>query len=293
MEGTQGQFAEKDNESNETFFELRNYDPLLGRFNTIDPYGQYFSPYLAMGNNHPNMIDPDGGFGGPFGMGYTASNPFLGTAGVGGGGASGLQILGSVSGVLSAAMMGNAFAFQNAVGALMGNAELKDLSNSKPRKKFIYRTSDASFKNRKEDETFAFNIDFTFFQNLFNIRKFRPLVIQIEVGHHEKIEVWKTVEYVTPGSHPDGYKFDRQLSPDERAIYKNYGVGVRGVNVLGSNDQLSGYFPPLSSWVRGGNGARMKFEYNGQQPAAFVFIRQRLVKEVNVWRKFGIKFRRR
>jgi len=71
-----------------------------------------------MGNSHPNMIDPDGGFGGPIGGGYTASNPFLGTAGVGGGGTSGLQILGSVSGVLSAAMMGNAFAFQNAVGEL-------------------------------------------------------------------------------------------------------------------------------------------------------------------------------
>jgi RHS repeat-associated protein len=107
---TQGQFAERDNESNETFFELRNYDPLLGRFNTIDPYGQYFSPYLAMGNSHPNMIDPDGG--------YSASNPFLGTGGFGSGGASGMQILGSVSGVLSAAMMGNAFAFQNAVGEL-------------------------------------------------------------------------------------------------------------------------------------------------------------------------------
>ena len=113
MLNTQGQFAEKDNESNETFFELRNYDPLLGRFNTIDPYGQYFSPYLAMGNSHPNMIDPDGG--------YSASNPFLGTGGFGSGGASGLQILGSVSGVLSAAMMGNAFAFQNAVGELMGS----------------------------------------------------------------------------------------------------------------------------------------------------------------------------
>jgi len=107
---TQGQFAEKDNESNETFFELRNYDPLLGRFNTIDPYGQYFSPYLAMGNSHSNMIDPDGG--------YSASNPFLGTGGFGSGGTSGLQILGSVSGVISAAMMGNAFAFQNAVGEL-------------------------------------------------------------------------------------------------------------------------------------------------------------------------------
>ena len=118
MLNTQGQFAEKDNESNETFFELRNYDPLLGRFNTIDPYGQYFSPYLAMGNSHPNMIDPDGGFGGPFGGGYTASNPFLGTAGVGGGGTSGLQILGTTAGILGVAALGNAFAFQNAVGEL-------------------------------------------------------------------------------------------------------------------------------------------------------------------------------
>jgi hypothetical protein len=40
---------------------LRNYDPLLARFSSIDHYEQYWSPYLAMGNNHPNMIDPDGG----------------------------------------------------------------------------------------------------------------------------------------------------------------------------------------------------------------------------------------
>ena len=66
-----------------------------------------------MGNSYPNMIDPDGG--------YSASNPFLGTGGFGSGGASGLQILGSVSGVLSAAMMGNAFAFPNAMGELMGS----------------------------------------------------------------------------------------------------------------------------------------------------------------------------
>ena len=129
MEGAQGQFAEKDNESNETFFELRNYDPLLGRFNTIDPYGQYFSPYLAMGNSHPNMIDPDGGFGGPFGGGYTASNPFLGTAGVGGGGTSGLQILGTTAGILGVAALGNAFAFQNAVYELSNSKHIINLHN--------------------------------------------------------------------------------------------------------------------------------------------------------------------
>ena len=129
MLNTQGQFAEKDNESNETFFELRNYDPLLGRFNTIDPYGQYFSPYLAMGNSHPNMIDPDGGFGGPFGGGYTASNPFLGTAGVGGGGTSGLQILGTTAGILGVAALGNAFAFQNAVYELSNSKHIINFHN--------------------------------------------------------------------------------------------------------------------------------------------------------------------
>jgi hypothetical protein len=58
----QGQFAENDKEINEQFFELRNYDPLITRFKSIDPYEQYHSPYLAMGNSHPNQIDPDGGF---------------------------------------------------------------------------------------------------------------------------------------------------------------------------------------------------------------------------------------
>jgi RHS repeat-associated protein len=59
--GYQGQFAENDKEINEQFFELRNYDPLLARFSSIDPYEQFHSPYLAMGNNHPNQVDQNGG----------------------------------------------------------------------------------------------------------------------------------------------------------------------------------------------------------------------------------------
>ncbi|HVU95382.1 MAG TPA: DUF6443 domain-containing protein [Puia sp.] len=39
----------------------RFYDPQLGRWNTQDPAGQYRSPYLGMGNNWPNGIDPSGG----------------------------------------------------------------------------------------------------------------------------------------------------------------------------------------------------------------------------------------
>ncbi|MCL9806901.1 hypothetical protein NAT51_15300 [Flavobacterium amniphilum] len=42
-------------------FELRLWDGRLGRWLTVDPYGQYFSPYLGMGNNPISRIDPDGG----------------------------------------------------------------------------------------------------------------------------------------------------------------------------------------------------------------------------------------
>jgi RHS repeat-associated protein len=59
--GYQGQFAEKDNETNSSNFELRQWNGLLGRWSSIDPYGQYHSPYLGMGNNPVNFIDPDGG----------------------------------------------------------------------------------------------------------------------------------------------------------------------------------------------------------------------------------------
>ena len=42
-------------------FNLRMYNPSLGRFNTIDPYSQFNSPYLAMANNPISFVDPDGG----------------------------------------------------------------------------------------------------------------------------------------------------------------------------------------------------------------------------------------
>jgi len=56
----QGQ--EKDPETGWEAFELRMYDGRVGRWMTMDPYSQYHSPYLAMGNNPVKMIDPDGGF---------------------------------------------------------------------------------------------------------------------------------------------------------------------------------------------------------------------------------------
>ncbi|WP_394973700.1 RHS repeat-associated core domain-containing protein [uncultured Croceitalea sp.] len=58
--GYQGQ--EKDPETGKEAFELRLWDSRIGRWLTTDPYGQYNSPYLGMGNNPMNGIDPDGGF---------------------------------------------------------------------------------------------------------------------------------------------------------------------------------------------------------------------------------------
>ncbi len=60
--GFQGEFAEKDAETGWNAFELRMYESRVGRWMTIDPAGQYFTPYMSMGNNPVNAIDPDGGF---------------------------------------------------------------------------------------------------------------------------------------------------------------------------------------------------------------------------------------
>ncbi|MEM1323193.1 MAG: polymorphic toxin type 35 domain-containing protein [Bacteroidota bacterium] len=65
--GYQGDFAEKDEEVGWNAFELRMYDGRLSRWTATDPYQQYWSPYLSMGNDPINGIDPDGGFKTRFG----------------------------------------------------------------------------------------------------------------------------------------------------------------------------------------------------------------------------------
>jgi hypothetical protein len=42
-------------------FQLRLWDGRLGRWLTVDPAGQYYSPYVGMGNNPVSHIDPNGG----------------------------------------------------------------------------------------------------------------------------------------------------------------------------------------------------------------------------------------
>jgi RHS repeat-associated protein len=61
----QGRYAEKDKETDWNAFELRMYDSRIGRWLSVDPEGQYWSPYIGMGNDPVNNTDPDGGFTGP------------------------------------------------------------------------------------------------------------------------------------------------------------------------------------------------------------------------------------
>ena len=75
----QGQYAEKDEETGWSHFELREYDAVIGRWTSKDPYGQYWSPYVGMGNNPINGVDPDGGYS-KFGAAYR--NFFSGGSGV-------------------------------------------------------------------------------------------------------------------------------------------------------------------------------------------------------------------
>ena len=62
--GYQGQYAEKDGETSFNSFELRQWDARIARWNSMDPYGQYFSSYMGMGNNPVSLVDPNGGFSG-------------------------------------------------------------------------------------------------------------------------------------------------------------------------------------------------------------------------------------
>ncbi|WP_299218669.1 RHS repeat-associated core domain-containing protein [uncultured Aquimarina sp.] len=55
----QGQ--EKDSETGKEAFQLRLWDGRIGRWLTTDPYGEFSSPYLGMGNNPISLTDPTGG----------------------------------------------------------------------------------------------------------------------------------------------------------------------------------------------------------------------------------------
>jgi len=59
----QGDYSEFDDDLGWNDFMLRSYDPQIGRFLQHDPYDQFASGYVGMGNDPGNMVDPTGGWG--------------------------------------------------------------------------------------------------------------------------------------------------------------------------------------------------------------------------------------
>jgi RHS repeat-associated protein len=64
----QSAYSEMDDDIGWNDFKLRNYDSQIGRWVQGDPYQQFASPYIGLGNNPIINIDPDGGFTGVGGM---------------------------------------------------------------------------------------------------------------------------------------------------------------------------------------------------------------------------------
>jgi RHS repeat-associated protein len=61
--GYQGNYAEKDGETNWNAFELRMYNSRIARWLQYDPKNVGNSPYIGMNNDPVNNVDPDGGEG--------------------------------------------------------------------------------------------------------------------------------------------------------------------------------------------------------------------------------------
>ncbi|MCZ8355629.1 MAG: hypothetical protein O9340_12895, partial [Cyclobacteriaceae bacterium] len=93
--GYQGQYSERDSLTQYNEFELRFYDARIGRFTTVDPYGQFYSGYMAMGNNPQMGVDPDGGW-----------NFWTGLAGAAIGAGVGYAITGDLEGAVTGGVIG-------------------------------------------------------------------------------------------------------------------------------------------------------------------------------------------
>ncbi len=57
----QGEFAEYEVETGWNEFDLRMYDPQIGRWTGMDPYDEFSSPFIGMGGDPVNNVDPTGG----------------------------------------------------------------------------------------------------------------------------------------------------------------------------------------------------------------------------------------
>lgn len=77
--GYQGSFEEDEEETGWNEFGLRMYDPQIGRWNSTDPITQFASPFVGMGCDPVNLVDPTGGGVGDI-IGTALTDNWVGTA---------------------------------------------------------------------------------------------------------------------------------------------------------------------------------------------------------------------
>ncbi|MEM9338648.1 MAG: RHS repeat-associated core domain-containing protein, partial [Bacteroidota bacterium] len=154
--GYQGEFAEKDKETGFDSFYLRQYDARIGRWTSMDPYAQYWSGYVGMGNAPHMGIDPDGGL---FGLGQVASAAV--GAGIGFGLAGGVAALSGAGddwwkyGLAGAAVGGTLGYFSAETTRTLGNPNLRSTLGNNARKVPFGKLKFPSFKG---DLSKAFNL---------------------------------------------------------------------------------------------------------------------------------------
>ncbi len=75
----QGAYSEFEEETGWNDFDLRTYDAQIGRWTGVDPYDQFVSPYVGMGNDPINKVDLNGGI--YFGINWLGVDAFTMTGG--------------------------------------------------------------------------------------------------------------------------------------------------------------------------------------------------------------------
>ncbi len=123
----QGDYSEFDDDLGWNDFELRSYDPQIGRFLQNDPYDQFASGYVGIGNDPGNSVDPSGGWGCPATAGLVGFGGMIANAG-----GAGFNISSAVAswvGIAAKAisLTGQGFGLKNTIDDNLRNSQLSKL----------------------------------------------------------------------------------------------------------------------------------------------------------------------
>ena len=148
----QGAFALLDEDIQWTDFPLRNYDAQIGRWVQQDPYQQFASPYVGMGDDPANNTDPSGGIvpGGIGGLSTTAEKAItLGEVVVTASKASSIVVKSSNTLMKVASLSANVFKVTNIINGAVstfpvgkGPDNLKDIIVTNKSGKELFRLDD-------------------------------------------------------------------------------------------------------------------------------------------------------